>query len=97
MVCVISTLNFVTVLLDTLGPHVMMVYFCICFMQRRKCNISDIIECDFNNGGCEQTCINFIGGHNCSCQDGFLALDELSKTCKGIHIPVLSLLCAYIL
>ncbi|XP_011408844.1 PREDICTED: oncoprotein-induced transcript 3 protein-like, partial [Amphimedon queenslandica] len=30
-----------------------------------------INECDTNNGGCEQDCINTIGSYQCQCREGF--------------------------
>ena len=33
--------------------------------------ILDTNECEINNGGCSQICINTIGSYNCSCNDGY--------------------------
>ena len=44
--------------------------------------VSDLEECEFDNGGCNQTCINTYGSFECSCDVGFtLAADELG--CDG--------------
>ena len=40
------------------------------------------MECDNNNGGCNQVCINKPGSHECECHSGYeLGLDK--KTCAG--------------
>ena len=45
--------------------------------------ITDVDECVNNNGGCAHTCTNFVGGFNCSCNDGFqLMNDKTSCKCK---------------
>lgn len=33
--------------------------------------VSDINECDCQNGGCEHNCTNTPGSYNCSCRDGY--------------------------
>ncbi|XP_013390584.1 fibrillin-1 [Lingula anatina] len=47
---------------------------------------TDIDECANNNGGCEQTCINFLGQHACACQSGFLLRTD-RKHCKDAENP----------
>lgn len=47
--------------------------------------LSDIIECSYNRGGCEQLCINFPGSYNCSCLEGYTLQDD-KATCKGTLI-----------
>ncbi len=51
--------------------------------------ISDINECLFNNGGCEQTCADSVGSFNCSCEAGY-QLSSDSTSCQGnvnlVHI-----------
>lgn len=42
----------------------------------------DIDECLTANGGCEQLCINSIGGFNCSCLSGFIVANEVF--CSGM-------------
>ena len=44
-------------------------------------HIPDINECDTDNGGCEQTCINTVPFFNCSCQSGFRLYND--KFCSG--------------
>jgi len=38
------------------------------------CVLDNIDECAVDNGNCSEngTCINFSGGYNCECLDGFL-------------------------
>lgn len=48
-------------------------------------NIYHIIEtdeCRNNNGGCEQICVDTIGGHRCSCHPGY-ELKSNNKDCEG--------------
>ena len=33
--------------------------------------LSDVRECDTDNGGCDHICTDFLGGYNCSCRSGF--------------------------
>jgi hypothetical protein len=49
----------------------------------------DVDECLLLNGGCEHTCVNFDGGHRCSCrsgyelrQDGFSCMPRCSRSCE---------------
>ena len=30
----------------------------------------DVNECDLNNGGCDDNCINTVGGYYCECREG---------------------------
>ena len=43
--------------------------------------LTDINECDTNNGGCEQQCINANGSFSCTCYDGY---NLVNGTCTGI-------------
>ena len=43
---------------------------------------SDIDECAVDNGGCEHTCINKPGSHECKCKEGYLLGDD-GLTCAG--------------
>ena len=36
-----------------------------------RCPISDINECNNNNGGCNQLCRNSFGSYHCECSVGF--------------------------
>lgn len=44
---------------------------------------TDVDECETNNGGCPQVCLNTIGSYSCKCRDGFI-MDE--DSCKGFHV-----------
>ena len=44
----------------------------------------DIIECNTNNGGCEQNCINQAGTYHCTCNEGF-DLSNDKHGCDGIY------------
>ena len=69
------TLDTVTVLLDSLAPPVMMVRKRESFIEQHTIPqlLSDIRECEFNNGSCDQICTDFPGGYSCSCRSGFEA------------------------
>ena len=44
--------------------------------------ITDIDECQTNNGGCNQTCTNTDGSFECSCVTGYiLMMDDMG--CDG--------------
>ena len=43
----------------------------------------DINECDTNNGGCEQDCINTIGSYQCQCREGY-ETNNNGINCTGI-------------
>lgn len=52
--------------------------------QGKRCE-EDINECEDNyNGGCNQTCQNFPGGHRCLCEDGY-DLHPDGYNCKDIN------------
>ena len=38
-------------------------------------------ECETDNGGCTHTCTNYVGGFNCSCNDGFQLMND-KKGCQ---------------
>ena len=40
----------------------------------------DIDECLLNNGGCSDTCVNTVGGFECTCRPGYI-VDTDNKTC----------------
>ena len=42
----------------------------------------DIVECDTNNGGCEQNCNNTVGSYYCTCDIGFQLGDDYHE-CPG--------------
>ena len=46
--------------------------------------ILDIDECLTDNGGCNQTCNNTMGGFECSCDEGYL-LHADGKQCTGTN------------
>lgn len=43
---------------------------------------SETNECKINNGGCQQICVDTIGGHRCSCDPGY-ELRSNNKDCEG--------------
>ena len=48
------------------------------------CHI-DVNECNFDSGGCQQTCTNNVGSFTCSCDSGYeLNVDGLN--CNGMDI-----------
>ena len=42
----------------------------------------DILECEINNGGCQQLCQNLQGSYACECKTGYV-LDGNKVTCEG--------------
>ena len=61
-------------------------------------DLTDMDECKvYNNGGCNQTCVNVPGSYKCACIAGF-ALDMDGKRCSGniqfsmiVFMPLMSL------
>ena len=52
----------------------------------------DVNECQTNNGGCQQVCINNDGNHRCSCNQGYsLASDNFN--CTGELCIVSAIIC----
>lgn len=47
-----------------------------------KLKISDFNECDSDNFGCSNNCVNTLGSAFCSCPQGF-QLQADQKTCSG--------------
>ena len=45
----------------------------------------DTNECNNNNGGCNQTCINEIGSFHCECDIGY-TLDDDGLGCTGRYM-----------
>ena len=43
--------------------------------------ISDINECQRENGECQQVCVNEIGSHNCSCYEGYYLNSTDNRSC----------------
>ena len=52
-----------------------------CYMHMHF-SISDVNECDTNNGGCKQTCTNLEGSFDCSCSEGYILADD-DLNCVG--------------
>ena len=76
------TLDTVTVLLDSLVPPVMMVGKTTSLVAlHTNLHLSDIRECEANNGDCDQICTDFPGGYNCSCRSGF---ETNGPSCTGM-------------
>ena len=44
--------------------------------------ISEFDECTLTDPGCEQTCINTLGGYECACKIGY-QLHSDGKHCEG--------------
>ena len=42
----------------------------------------DIDECAVENGGCDHTCHNTSGSYYCTCNEGYLLLED-KKGCTG--------------
>ena len=38
--------------------------------------VTDIDECETNNGGCEGTCTNSVPSYECSCDEGYRLSDN---------------------
>ena len=72
-----------TVLLDSLAPPVMMVGKTTSLVALHTIPhlLSDIRECEVNNGDCDQICTDFPGGYNCSCRSGF---ETDGPSCTGM-------------
>ena len=50
---------------------------------------ADVDECNKNNGGCQFTCVNTIGGFSCVCDPGY-ELSSDGTVCSGTNIKSLS-------
>lgn len=42
--------------------------------------LTDVDECQDNNGGCQQICVNAMGSYECQCHSGFFLSDN-QHTC----------------
>ena len=40
----------------------------------------DIDECEIDNGGCDETCVNINGSYSCKCDSGLDLIDD-GKSC----------------
>ena len=47
---------------------------------------TDINECDDNNGGCEDSCVNTEGSYFCECRNQGLKLSKDRHECLGMVI-----------
>ena len=45
-------------------------------------------ECQTDNGGCAEKCINTIGSYNCECNKVGYALISDSKPCEGLFLVI---------
>ena len=52
-------------------------------LKKSYSSLSDINECQTDNGGCTQTCDNTDGSYQCSCWDGY-ELTSDGYSCTGI-------------
>ena len=63
--------------------------FCVCDLKYMKIRVAggfrctNLNECNYNNGDCEQLCTDLSVGHRCSCQRGFM-LETNMKSCTRI-------------
>lgn len=57
------------------------------FLCRDKRQCLDVDECDTNNGGCSQVCLNRPGNYSCECRTGYILSDDKSS-CLEIVSPV---------
>ena len=55
-------------------------------LQNIKCfyPFTDDDECEDNNGGCSDTCVNTGGSYHCQCPTGY-ELDDDGLKCEGIN------------
>ncbi|KAK2120962.1 hypothetical protein P7K49_002348 [Saguinus oedipus] len=53
-----------------------------CFQLSSPCFplLTDVDECQDNNGGCQQICVNTMGSYECQCHSGFFLSDN-QHTC----------------
>ena len=67
---------------------VYVILLCVCFVYF---NLTDIIECLNNNGGCSHDCNNTVGSYYCECPDGYV-LQSNQHDCEGecilINMPL---------
>lgn len=72
----------------------MYVQYCAWKVLIHQCSpVSDINECEVNNGGCSQNCMNQAGNFLCSCMIGYQLLHD-SRTCEGVATWVRIFPCA---
>jgi len=45
--------------------------------------MTDINECDHNNGGCQHVCTNTPGSYKCGCHSGFGQDLQDERNCEG--------------
>ena len=45
----------------------------------------DVNECEDNNGGCDQICMNLDGGFVCNCEDGYILSEKDDKSCIDVN------------
>lgn len=43
-------------------------------------------ECEVDNGGCDQVCVDAVRSYKCSCEDGY-TLDQDGRGCTGNLTP----------
>lgn len=54
----------------------------VCLFAEALFFVTDIDECQSNNGGCDHFCKNTVGSFDCSCRKGFKLLTD-EKSCQG--------------
>ena len=55
----------------------------ICEIKYGMYILSDINECQKNNGGCSDQCVNTEGSYECVCPSGYKVQAD-QKTCEGM-------------
>ena len=55
---------------------------CSTWINNDVLSIVDINECNSNNGGCEDSCVNTDGSYYCTCDTGY-SLDSDKHDCNG--------------
>ena len=55
----------------------------LCYTSTDSFIITDVKECDTDNGGCAHTCTEAAGSFSCICNPGYTLNDDDMKTCDG--------------
>ena len=89
--------NFIALIACTAQFHMFRNLFCfvnLFFLLKCYCfdsflmlaiYVLDINECQTDNGGCTQTCINTDGSYRCSCQNGYQLTSDGRNCTIGIY------------
>ena len=60
-----------------------------CLNLLLNCLLLDLDECAMNVDGCQQNCINYPGGFNCTCFSGYRQRRTNVDSCEGDKIVIL--------